>query len=831
MSIINKDTKHTKYETDWEENIKWLAHILPETDKTQLPTLLTEAKQLNQDQIKFKQEITKLETEQQDLGDIVGRQRRVNRQLTDLETNYSSPDKTKAKTSFLGQATNKYDWETKIKNYFPTTYSDNLYEGTVNGVKVKITEQEAIKLLTRVIKALEKVDQTKFNSKFTASTHTTGTNHLTTIQKLAKDGLKSNEIIGKDANDQDLPDKGKPANHTTLNQLEYSFKSQYVDDAHLTATPSGTAFTPQSTETITKTKIDDFFTFINNISKDGTINPNFLTELKSDTDILKQVENNTSWKIVPAQKTPLEPTKLADYGIKVSNDNNTKLYLSEKHDKAVKFSINEGLKSWIELVQAFFPSGSSQLTKLAGSFQNDPYTQLLTDISNNTHSTHWELPENLDDLQNIADQIELQKLSAAGQITKLGEKIKDKNEELTTKTAEFTSKDTELTTLIGKIITQKRAELNKSDIKEFTGDNRKTQNELWKLEILLSEIRYLENDGDATLDSSVADENTALTIIADISVKVLKSWYQPHWDSIGWDKNKSEIENKKITNQQKIALIKENKNNDYFGGLTYYHDQLVELEKLIKLTEQQEQIKTDLKAAIDAKSPQENNQEWRDTLKTIETGLETAFTDAKITEWKKKKDDQAVFDNTASIKSLLEKVKDDSGFITFLKGKDDKIDTLSKLIEKKDPVEVIKLITYYVDYEKLSAEAKKTKKQQLVWTLEKKDKEGKYLDDADLTEEEITDTLYQIAIQKKTLASKKKADETNDDNTNNPQSPTPPKGHFAQYWWVYLLSGIVLIGGLVAIFWKQISAWWKGPAEEESLKEVGEEKDKEEEIE
>jgi len=65
--------------------------------------------------------------------------------------------------------------------------------------------------------------------------------------------------------------------------------------------------------------------------------------------------------------------------------------------------------------------------------------------------------------------------------------------------------------------------------------------------------------------------------------------------------------------------------------------------------------------------------------------------------------------------------------------------------------------------------------------LEKKDKEGKYLDDADLTEEEITDTLYQIAIQKKTLASKKKADETNDDNTNNPQSPTPPKGHFAQY--------------------------------------------------
>jgi hypothetical protein len=59
-------------------------------------------------------------------------------------------------------------------------------------------------------------------------------------------------------------------------------------------------------------------------------------------------------------------------------------------------------------------------------------------------------------------------------------------------------------------------------------------------------------------------------------------------------------------------------------------------------------------------------------------------------------------------------VKDDSGFITFLKGKESQIDTLSLLIEKKDPVEVIKLIIRYVDYEKLSTEDKKTKKQQLV---------------------------------------------------------------------------------------------------------------------
>jgi hypothetical protein len=82
---------------------------LPETDKNQLPTLLTEVKQLNTDQTQIKSEIKKLATEQQDLGDIIGRQRRVNKQLTELETNYNDPAKTKAKASFLSNAPNKYD--------------------------------------------------------------------------------------------------------------------------------------------------------------------------------------------------------------------------------------------------------------------------------------------------------------------------------------------------------------------------------------------------------------------------------------------------------------------------------------------------------------------------------------------------------------------------------------------------------------------------------------------------------------------------------------------------------------------------------------------------
>jgi hypothetical protein len=104
-----------------------------------------------------------------------------------------------------------------------------------------------------------------------------------------------------------------------------------------------------------------------------------------------------------------------------------------------------------------------------------------------------------------------------------------KKKEKTTKDTELNSKNSELATLISKIITKKREELNQSNIKEFENktasggqDERKTMSELFKLKLLLLSIRYLENDGDTTLASSVLDENTALTTIEDISSKAIQ---------------------------------------------------------------------------------------------------------------------------------------------------------------------------------------------------------------------------------------------------------------------------------------------------------------------
>ena len=82
--------------------------VLEEAEQKTLTKLTDEATTVHDEQKKLHQEITQLETEEADLGDIIGRCRRVNQQLTALETNYSGT-KTKVKASFLGNATDKYD--------------------------------------------------------------------------------------------------------------------------------------------------------------------------------------------------------------------------------------------------------------------------------------------------------------------------------------------------------------------------------------------------------------------------------------------------------------------------------------------------------------------------------------------------------------------------------------------------------------------------------------------------------------------------------------------------------------------------------------------------
>ncbi|CAI2189718.1 755_t:CDS:2 [Funneliformis geosporum] len=88
--------------------------------------------------------------------------------------------------------------------------------------------------------------------------------------------------------------------------------------------------------------------------------------------------------------------------------------------------------------------------------------------------------------------------------------------------------------------------------------------------------------------------------------------------------------------------------------------------------------------------------------------------------------------------------------------------------------------------------------------------DGKYLEDADLTEEEIKTVLYEIAEGKKTLASEKKADETNGDENQNQDQPLDSwfkfgEGNYGKPSLFYGGCLLAIAGTASAIFWQRIS--------------------------
>ncbi|CAI2188041.1 18132_t:CDS:2 [Funneliformis geosporum] len=106
------------------------------------------------------------------------------------------------------------------------------------------------------------------------------------------------------------------------------------------------------------------------------------------------------------------------------------------------------------------------------------------------------------------------------------------------------------------------------------------------------------------------------------------------------------------------------------------------------------------------------------------------------------------------------------------------VDLQAEIFTKRDETNKIYLVRYFRDgegrteIEKIESFEKSFGSQAkwVVHTLQEvvTDDAGKYLEDADLTEEEIKTILYELAEGKKTLASEKKADETNGDDTGNP---------------------------------------------------------------
>ncbi|CAG8780687.1 15666_t:CDS:1, partial [Racocetra fulgida] len=121
-------------------------------------------------------------------------------------------------------------------------------------------------------------------------------------------------------------------------------------------------------------------------------------------------------------------------------------------------------------------------------------------------NTHYRLPESSDALDDLIAQLEADKTVSAVTNADLAKEIQELKKEIAEKESEIISKKGVLDGLVGEILTKKREKLNSYNISKgfakTTEDNRRSLSDLYQIQQLLLEIRYLENEGDATAIST-----------------------------------------------------------------------------------------------------------------------------------------------------------------------------------------------------------------------------------------------------------------------------------------------------------------------------------------
>lgn len=765
-----------------------------------------------------------------------------------------------------GKFTNPYD--SKSYDYF------NLYDGCLwnndnsKSKNVKITEQEARKLIAAFIHQIGKMDKNEF-AKLIGIGGSVPSGITLDFKKLDNNPGFNTDVKGWF---DTIHDHAKGLIETTdkhTGRKEYEFGHGFLKDENDASQGM------KDTNVFNKTSIEALFE-LNNFLKSNT---NWLDHSDVKTKVLKDVEDKTEITVIPAQDTPFTEKQLHDWGVEGytadSYKNSSKLTgyygdvkTSEKADEAVKFEIEDGIKGWSTVISHFFKVYHNHLhgkegatlhqfissfdTDLYSDFYDqysttyDPETESFNDKDTTTphHYTLNQFPQYYYEQEVKIHALKAEKDALLDEVKTGRKDLLEADKEVIQTKKDLKSKEDEIDAKITEAITNKRNKIktefkvSDTETNDFADDNRITTADHYEFQQLVRAIRFLVN-GDEETPTGQNNEDQAYQANQEILTKTRSTWIETSWTNIGWVEGATETENYNRSNSEKIKLIKANKDDKYYSkGLNYWHDQLVELEKLVKLSDREQQIKTDLKAAIDNQTPAETLADWQNTLKKYDADLATIFSQAKLAQWKEKKDGQAKFDNLAALETLLKKVwvadKIEAGFITALKKLTTKkadgteetgsIDTLAKLIEQKDPVDVIKIIVRYAEYDKLSEDEKKIKKQKLVWTLEKKDQKGQYLDDDDLTGEEITQVLYEIAIGKKTLASQKKTDSSNSDETQAPEGTKSwwkfGSGNVGRPLFTYTMILLGMAGVAAAIFWKRITEWWNGPAEEAATEET-----------
>lgn len=772
----------------------------------------------------------------------------------------------------------------------PIDYT-NLYEGklwtgdSATSKDLRITEQEAIKFITYTLKVLEKIDKTEFDK------------HLgiggTVPSGITIDYKKIGETTATGSNTavagwlKTLQDHSKALKETTDNKTgrkEYSFGHNFVKDDE-TGMLDANAFN--------KNSIDAFFELINFFNN----NSNWLGHANVQNKVIKDIEDDINLTFIPAMDSSYAnnskgiaadgsytESKLNSWGQesyweeKFKNSNKKTGFFgdipkSDWEDKAIKLEVKGGLKMLTSLVENFFDIQHHTILKgkrekISDSFPTDNlyadffdhYSSFDPDdgsFSDGTNSyTLYNFPNYYYEKEVELYDLKAKKKALLKGVREGGEELIKAEKEVDDAKKVLKDKETEIDNKITETITAKRKilkdkfKVSDTETNDFTDDNKITFANHHTFQTLIKDIRFLvNNDEEQATDKT--NEDNAYQSSQDILDKVNAEfhWVDHSWQSMPQDDSGSFKTCK--TDEQRIKAIKEHKGNLTFGmNLSWYHDKFVELAQIIILEDWQIEAQKKLKAAIDNQTPEETIQDWTNLLKKYDSGLEAIFNEDKINKWKQKKEGQDAFNNLTSLEKLIKKVcifkkdaenkevfdKINADFISFMTGKDSSLKTLTDLIDKKEPKEVILLIHQW-EFNQLDETKKKERYLKFAWSELGGKKEVDSKDKLEDSEKDNFDKyLYQCAIGKINEASLKKPTQTNDDTGggtggNQEMSALKEWLGFGVVWKSAIAyTGILLlIGGvLTAIFWKNLTEWWNGSAEESETAAKDEEEEGEE---
>ncbi|CAG8701793.1 6914_t:CDS:2, partial [Ambispora leptoticha] len=299
------------------------------------------------------------------------------------------------------------------------TYNNNLYQGTFmmgqtgnNHTSFRITENEAVKLITRTVKEIGKIKKTEFDAYVNGA----GKSTLADVDNTIK-----GTTLDENGNRIEHPDKGKPANG---HRIEYSFGDDYTKkDGN-----------PVATNNFTHTELKQLFN---------------LAKLFSDhnwTSALKAILTTTA--ILTSMPLTTAPELAMARNIAPSNTVET---------VNLNSFTNDPIKQLFADLRSYDTTSSTATDKGGTGTESTPNYDIFTDGTN--HFTYQEFPEFYLDEESRLESLQVNKDLITEEI-KAGRKELDQAEkDYQTARKQLFAKEKELDDKITTKITDLRKEL------------------------------------------------------------------------------------------------------------------------------------------------------------------------------------------------------------------------------------------------------------------------------------------------------------------------------------------------------------------------------------